>query len=102
MQSTDKHKYPTQLQVHSVRTNPQDSSRSHLEVMGHLKPEAICNSKLEILTFKRSETPRKLAPLTLCGVLGTFRGGLGGVEASLEIPLSYPKIEGEYGELGPD
>jgi hypothetical protein len=40
--------------------------------------------------------------VTLWGVLGTFLGGLGGVEDSLEIPLSCPKIEGENGELGPE
>lgn len=39
---------------------------------------------------------------TLWGVLGTFRGGLGGVEVSEENPLSWPKTEGEYGEFGPD
>lgn len=39
---------------------------------------------------------------TLLGVLGTFRGGLGGVETSAEFPLSCPKTEGENGELGPE
>lgn len=44
----------------------------------------------------------KSSSLTLCGVLGTFRGILGGVEASLVKPLSCPKMEVEYGELGPE
>lgn len=34
--------------------------------------------------------------------MGTFLGGLGGVETSPESPLSIPKMEGEYGELGPE
>jgi hypothetical protein len=38
------------------------------------------------------------------GVLGTFLGGLGGVEHSLENPEYCPKIEGEgeNGEEGPE
>lgn len=39
---------------------------------------------------------------TLCGVLGTFLGGLGGVDASPDNPPSCPRMEGENGELGPD
>lgn len=34
--------------------------------------------------------------------MGTFLGGLGGVAASPEAPLSWPKIDGEKGELGPE
>ena len=124
MQSINRHKFPAQLRAHSVRTNPQDSNRSHLEVMGHPKPAAkLTFNDLPFLGRKPiktkgvqnnllyprfSEKPnkncreKKNSVLTLWGVLGTFLGGLGVVEDSLEIPLSCPKIEGEYGELGPE
>jgi hypothetical protein len=113
-----------------VRTNPQDSNRSHLEVMGHPKPASkltfndlpflglnlqyflskpikIKGVQNNLLYPRFSEKTnknweKKNSVLTLWGVLGTFLGGLGVVEGSLEIPLSCPKIEGEYGELGPE
>jgi len=37
----------------------------------------------------------------LWGVLGTFLGGLGGVEPSIQNPSFLPNIEGEKGEEGP-
>jgi len=36
----------------------------------------------------------------LWGVLGTFRGGFGGVDPSLGTPQSRPRAEGEKGDLG--
>lgn len=40
--------------------------------------------------------------VTLCGVFGTLRGGLGGVADSELDPLSWPSIEPEYGEFWPE
>ena len=116
MQSIDKHRCPIQLQAHSVKTSPQGSSRNHLEVMGHPEPANIWHPvsdrflyllpDVEFECFLRNQTDSRTKMIidleTLWGVLGTFRGGFGGVEASLENPLSGPKIEGEKGELGPE
>lgn len=63
----------------------------------------FCSKYTQFLHLKGSKKKGKEKSFTLWGVLGTFLGGLGGVEDSEEekLPEWCPKMEGENGEEGP-